>query len=171
VIIEIKDHATGQLVVNAYLDSEEDPDDAVAKFNCAIKRAIKLFPNAVLTHNVPVIAHLDARILAAIERGGKLDMSNWHEDADYALKSSTWTERPVSHWCHTSHCRAGWAEVIAVADGHPRLGLGPDINGQLIYAASRPNQTNPDFYTTDENAMADLKRCAALDPLPPDQVI
>ena len=47
---------------------------------------------------VPVVENLDAKILAAIDAGGSLDMGAWHT-------------------CQTTHCRAGWAIVLAGEKG------------------------------------------------------
>ena len=108
---------------------------------------------AVLTDakgiSAPTIPHIDAVILAAVERDGcELDMSDWHH-------------------CETSHCRAGWAVVLAGPAGRmleDRIGSGPA--GSLIYAASRPGKPIPDFYCGMDDALADLRKCAAEDPLP-----
>ena len=108
---------------------------------------------AVLTDakgiSAPTIPHIDAVILAAVERDGcELDMSDWHH-------------------CETSHCRAGWAVVLAGPAGRmleDRIGSGPA--GSLIYAASRPGKPIPDFYCGTDDALADLRKCAAEDPLP-----
>ena len=92
---------------------------------------------------IPVIEHIDAKILAAIEAGGKLDMTDWHI-------------------CKTTHCRAGWAITLA-GDGGAALenAVGPNAAGALIYAASRPDKPVPNFHTSDKDAMNDIRACAA----------
>jgi hypothetical protein len=90
-----------------------------------------------------VVESIDAAILAAIERGGTLKMNDWHT-------------------CKTTHCRAGWAVTLA---GEPGKALedrvGPAAAGALIYAASRPTMPIPDFYASDEDAMASIRADAA----------
>lgn len=94
------------------------------------------------------IPHLDAKILNAIEAGGKLEMDDWHK-------------------CETTHCRAGWAVTVAGFAGAALECLyGTEAAANLIYAASRPNKKQPNFFASNEKAMADIKACAAEDPLP-----
>lgn len=38
---------------------------------------------------------------------------------------------------------------------------GPAAAGALIYAASRPGERIPNFYASNEEAMADIRECAA----------
>ena len=97
--------------------------------------------------DVPVVENLDAKILQAIEAGGALDMSTWHS-------------------CETTHCRAGWAIHLAGPDGYAleaKLG-GPELAGRAIYRASTGR--SPYFYTTNERALEDIRRCAAEDAAP-----
>lgn len=100
---------------------------------------------------VPTVAHIDAAILAAVEGDaarGELDMDNWHS-------------------CETTHCRAGWAIVLAGEAGQALEDrVGPESAGVLIYAASRPGVPVPNFFASTANALADLRECAARDPLP-----
>jgi uncharacterized protein YjbI with pentapeptide repeats len=93
--------------------------------------------------DIPVIPNIDAAILAAIEAGGKLDMDNLHT-------------------CETTHCRAGWAIALAGEAGKAlERKVGPNAAGALIYTASRPGMRVPEFMASDEDAMADLRACAA----------
>ena len=98
----------------------------------------------------PVLPHLDARILAAVEGDaalGALDMDDWHK-------------------CETTHCRAGWAIHLAGDAGYMLEDrIGPAAAGALIYAASRPGQPVPNFYASTEDALDDLRRGADADPL------
>ena len=92
---------------------------------------------------VPVVQHIDAAILAAVESGGKLNMSDWHK-------------------CETTHCRAGWAITLAGAPGAElEKAVGPAVAGALIYAASRPTLPVPNFYASDKDAMASIIADAA----------
>lgn len=98
----------------------------------------------------PVVPHIDAAIMAAIATDPEkhLDMGAWHT-------------------CETTHCRAGWAITLAGLPGRMLEDrIGPAAAGALIYAASRPGQKVPDFYAGHHEALADLQRCAAADPLP-----
>ena len=90
---------------------------------------------------VPVIPDLDRKILAAIEAGGALEMGAWHT-------------------CDTTHCRAGWAVVLAGSAGKELEGkYGPHRAGQLIYGCGTGRV--PHFFATNERAMEDIRKCAA----------
>lgn len=111
--------------------------------------------------HIPVVEHLDAKILREIESGeGKLDMKYWHFGKDGSLK-----DRFEENFCGTTHCRAGWAVILA---GKAGLELEAETDaataGSAIYLASTGH--TPNFYTSTENGLAEVKRCAALDPLP-----
>jgi hypothetical protein len=95
--------------------------------------------------DVPIVAALDTKILAAIEGGCGFDMSDWHT-------------------CETTHCRAGWAIVVAGREGKElESRLGPSAAGALIYAAAYPDLPVPDFYAKKEDALADIRIRAARD--------
>ena len=96
------------------------------------------------------VQHLDAKILAAIENGGVLDMKAWHT-------------------CETTHCRGGWAVVMAGAAGKTLEWVyGSNTAAALIYGASRPKMKVPDFTGSLDNdaVLDDIRDCAAADPLP-----
>jgi hypothetical protein len=86
---------------------------------------------------------LHTRILAAIDQGGSLDMSTWHT-------------------CETTHCRAGWAVHLAGSAGRLlEAQFGSGAAAALIHQASCPwMEKVPDFYASNEEALADIKRCA-----------
>jgi hypothetical protein len=95
---------------------------------------------------IPVIDAIDAEILKAIETGGTLDMDSWHG--------------PDDHWCGTTHCRAGWAVHLAGEKGKALQDkVGVQMAGTLIYHASR--KSVPWFFDSTENAIADIRKCAA----------
>lgn len=114
---------------------------------------------------IPVVPSIDREILDAIERGGLLNMENWHGDDEFTSDT-----RPAR--CGTTHCRAGWATHTAGVAG---FALEDELNvrldpftssyellaGTLIYTASRPGQPIPDFYAENHEAMEDLRKCAA----------
>ena len=112
-----------------------------AELRCANMTGFVL-TGAALT-GVPVVPGLDAAILRAIKAGGRFDMHAWHG-------------------CQTAHCRGGWAIALAGKAGIKlEVEVGSAVAAALIYAASRPNKPIPDFYATDDDAMADIERCAA----------
>src|SRR4029077_7313376 len=87
-----------------------------------------------------VIPDIDAPILRAIEAGGELDMGSWHV-------------------CETTHCRAGWAVHLTGEKGRAlERKLGPAGAGAFIYWRSTGRV--PNFYATDEDALADIVACA-----------
>jgi uncharacterized protein YjbI with pentapeptide repeats len=96
-----------------------------------------------LQKEIPVVANIDAAILAAIEApGNALDMSSWHT-------------------CKTTHCRAGWAITLAGEAGAALENeLGPATAGALIYGISRPDKPVPDFCISTAAALFDLQACA-----------
>lgn len=108
------------------------------------------------------IENIDSKILAELEREEcHLDMSSWH--GEYA----------DPNYCNTTHCRAGWAVHLAsegkrIRDNFGRIKYAisdasfddDEIAGALIYAVSRPDQKIPDFFAEDEDALADIKKCA-----------
>lgn len=93
--------------------------------------------------SAPVVESIDAAILEAIDGGGCLAMNAWHT-------------------CETTHCRAGWAVNLAGEAGKElERKYGTNVAGALIYNASRPGQRIPNWFAEDEEAMADLRKCAA----------
>ena len=94
------------------------------------------------------VPNIDAQILARIETDGKLNMNNWHT-------------------CETTHCRAGWAIELAGSAGKTlEFIYGSEAAGNLIYAASRKGMKQPNFRASNEEALSDIKACAAKDPMP-----
>jgi len=91
---------------------------------------------------VPVVENLDAQILARITTDGcELDMSDWHS-------------------CETTHCRGGWAIHLAGKPGYDlERKVGVIHAARMIYRASTGRV--PHFYASTEQALADIKRCAA----------
>lgn len=103
---------------------------------------------------VPRIEHLDAKIVErlGIEGDWALDMTSWHDN------------------CGTTHCRGGWAIVIAMEE-YPALALdraertlGSSVLAALLYHAATGRV--PDFHATEHEAMEDMREAAAKDPLP-----
>ena len=96
------------------------------------------FPN-----NTPVVPSIDAAILTAIGADASgLKMDSWH--------------------CGTTHCRAGWAVILAGDAGVAlERQIGTAAAGALIYAASRPRQPVPNFYASNADTLADLRQSAS----------
>ena len=93
-----------------------------------------------LLPSIPVIRNIDRAILAAIEAGGKLEMRR------------------------LTQCRGAWAILFAGAVGLAyKKSLGVNTAAALIYAASRPGMRVPNFYASNEDAMKDLRACAAME--------
>jgi hypothetical protein len=110
--------------------------------------------------SVPVVQHLDARIERGIDTGAiALDMGNWH-----GLGPSGVEATPEA--CGTTHCRAGSAVYLAGEAGYAlerELGSAEEA-GRAIYLASTGRV--PYFYSSNDRALADIRRCAEADPLP-----
>jgi hypothetical protein len=109
--------------------------------------------------DVPVVPHLDAQILRSIEVGKLLfDMGNWHGEGPTGVEATV-------EACGTTHCRAGSAIHLAGEAGYAlerKLGSAEEA-GRAIYLASTGRA--PYFYGSNERALADIKRCAAEDPV------
>ena len=69
---------------------------------------------------------------------------------------STW------HTCDTTHCRAGWVEHLAGAEGKELAkATSTEFAAMQIYKASSKIRVSPvRFYESNEVAMADIQRCA-----------
>jgi hypothetical protein len=99
--------------------------------------------------NVPIVPRLHTMILAALDTGGTLDMDTWHSET-----------------CATTHCRAGWAIALAGKAGKELEDkVGPAVAGALISVASCPALEGrvPNFYDTNDGALADIRRLAELE--------
>lgn len=102
--------------------------------------------DAKLPHDIPVIHDIHKKIYASISaNGNSLDMRSWHT-------------------CETTHCRAGWAIHLAGKDGYElEKKYDASVAGALIYQASDPNlERIPDWYASNEDAMADIKKMAGI---------
>ncbi len=95
---------------------------------------------------VPVIPDIHKAVYAAALQPGALDMGDWHT-------------------CATTHCRAGWVVILA---GKAGKALETKLDSTaaaatLIYLASDPALDRvPDFYCSNEKALADMKARAAM---------
>jgi hypothetical protein len=67
------------------------------------------------------------------------------------------------HTCETTHCRSGWTIHLAGEAGYKlEKEVGPNVAGALITLASCAylNSRVPNFYATNEAALADIRTCA-----------
>lgn len=62
----------------------------------------------------------------------------------------------------TTHCRAGWAVTLCPKGKEMESRMGTETAATLIYLASYPEMRIPDFYASNEAALADIKARAAL---------
>ena len=98
---------------------------------------------------VPVIAGIHQRLLEAVTA------------KPTALKMSDW------HTCGTVHCRAGWIVHLAGEAGYALERFhNTALAAQLIYRESGTPINPCRFYDSDEEAMADIRRCAGVVPEP-----
>ncbi len=87
------------------------------------------------------VSDLDRLISEAVGDGSTLEMDDWHTA------------------CGTRHCRAGWAVVLAGEAGEDlEKKVGTSAAGALIYHFSTGRV--PDFHASNDDAMADIRRCA-----------
>ena len=95
---------------------------------------------------IPKIENIHRRIFDAASKDGALDMSDWHRNG----------------YCGTTHCRAGWTVVLAGEGGRVLEGAyGTSAAAALIYQASDPAlERIPNWITSNEDALADMKRLA-----------
>lgn len=95
---------------------------------------------------LPRISNIHQSIYNAASAEGALDMSTWHR----------------SGYCGTTHCRAGWAVVLAGEGGRVLEGVyGTGTAAALIYQASDPTlERVPDWIASNSDALADMRRLA-----------
>ena len=100
--------------------------------------------NAML--NIPKIENIHSAVLTAVERPEAFDMSTWHT-------------------CETTHCRAGWVVTLAGEKGKAlEEQTSTEFAAMMIYKESSTILVAPvRFYEDNETALADIKRCAALE--------
>ena len=95
---------------------------------------------------IPRIPNIHRAIYDAASQPKALDMSSWHSDG----------------YCGTTHCRAGWAVVLAGEGGRVLEGvMGTNAAAALIYAASDPKlEKVPDWLASNADALADMRALA-----------
>lgn len=92
---------------------------------------------------VPTITNIHQKVYNAAREPGALEMKSFHSNG----------------YCGTTHCRAGWVNVLAGPAGRALEGVwGPDVAAAMIYIASDPGlECIPDFYSTDAEALIDME--------------
>jgi hypothetical protein len=91
-----------------------------------------------------VIPAIHQAIYAAASQPEALEMGDWHT-------------------CANTHCRAGWAVILAGKEGKAlEKRFGTALAAMMIYDASCPGyRINPcRFYDDNKEALADMKRLA-----------
>ena len=157
---EIRNRWTGGVKFTAEIDATDDAPRGL-KIGLAVKWAMKnradlsranlrgadlRGANLSDADWIPVIPNIHASVYAAASAEGALDMGVWHQNG----------------FCGTTHCRAGWVTHLAGNAGRVMDGImGPAAAAALIYAKSDPQMERvPDFYASNEAALADMKRLA-----------
>lgn len=96
---------------------------------------------------IPRIENLDAKILAALNHGGTLDMEQWHRG--FSL------DEP----CQTTHCLAGWAVHLAGKEGRAlERRFYTEVAAALIYWMN--TRKVPNFFVSQKSALAGLRKRA-----------
>ncbi len=92
----------------------------------------------------PIIHNIHQQVLAvATQKSDSLNMRTWHT-------------------CNTTHCRAGWVVILAGEDGKKLEEQTSTLFAAMqIYKASSPIRVSPTrFFETNDEAIADMTRCA-----------
>lgn len=119
--------------------------------------------------DAPVVPDIDARMFQIISNDRQcFDMSAFHSsELRYGRRCFERLSHPVfanvtaDNLCGTTHCRAGFAVLLAGEAGKALEGeVGPHVAGCLIYAASRPGKPLPDFFCDSSIALTDIRNSA-----------
>lgn len=105
---------------------------------------------------IPVIPNIHQSILEAVQGGEKLNMSVWHEDEEI---------NEAGAHCGTTHCRAGWVVALAGKEGRElEIETSTEFAANVIYSKSSGIEVGPfHFFLSNEQSMADIEICAALE--------
>jgi uncharacterized protein YjbI with pentapeptide repeats len=95
------------------------------------------------------IPDIHKAVFEAASQKGALDMVEWHK-------------------CGTTHCRAGWIVTLAGEGGKAlEWVMGTPAAAAMIYMASDPKlERIPNFYCTNDAALADMARLAGAETTP-----
>lgn len=117
---------------------------------------------------IPIIPDLDTRILRGIEaEPNSFYMGYWHwwQNEENIPENAP---QPKLEDCGTTHCRAGWASVVAARAGYdlegiskknrPNKAVTTSIVGSLLYLAA--GKEIPSFYAETDEALEDIRQGA-----------
>ena len=150
---------TGNVQFTAGIECSQN-DSKAAKKGLSVKWAVKNNANlrgADLRYanlvDAPIIENIHQRIYEAASVENALDMDKWHGSGGI---------------CGTTHCRAGWVVYLAGEEGKKlEEKMGTAAAAIAIYAVSDPEYFGreglPNFYASNETALADMKRLAELE--------
>ena len=157
---EIKSRWSMKTIFECELDVKFDNSPEKIRLGEAIKNAVLRgadlsgavlrdadLRDAVLRENlegVPFIKDIHQTVYnACTVSPDALDMVGWHK-------------------CETTHCRAGWVVTLAGEGGKAlKFAMGTPAAAAIIYLKSDPKlEKMPDFYCSNEEALADMKRLA-----------
>ena len=91
--------------------------------------------------DAPVIPNIHQAVYEAASQPGCLDMTKWH--------------------CGTAHCRAGWVVTLAGEAGKElEAATSTPFAAMMIYRASDPTWRMSNFFSSNDEALADMKAMA-----------
>jgi uncharacterized protein YjbI with pentapeptide repeats len=110
-------------------------------------------------------AYLSGANLSDANLSGVPKIENIHQAVYAAASQPNALNMGNVHTCETTHCRAGWVVTLAGEAGAAmEYCLGWSAAAALIYLKSDPKMEKiPDFYASNEDALADMKRLAGLE--------
>jgi len=98
--------------------------------------------------NIPVVPNIHQKVLEMVTVENAFDMGGWCQASGHA--------------CGMTYCRGGAAVLAAGEPGKKLVALTSwEFAAMMIYKASSPITVSPvRFYESNEQAMADIRRCA-----------
>ena len=154
---EVRNHWTGAVQFTAEISATPDMSPRV-KLGLAVRWGYSNgadlsdadlsgadLSDAVLADCPVKIPDIHKAVYAAASAPGALNMRDWH--------------------CGTAHCRAGWVVTLAGDAGKAlEWAMGTPAAAAMIYMASDPAlEKVPNFYDTNEGALADMARLAGVE--------
>jgi len=139
----VNDASTNVDAVQAAANAAYGDAERAAYYSAADSCVRRMAEALVRITDLAPMPELDATILTALEDGGTLDMEFYH-----------------SRGCRTTHCRAGFATTLHPRGPELEVAFGSRLAGAAIYLAS--TGMIPDFYASDDAAMASIRKGAGL---------
>jgi len=94
---------------------------------------------------VPIIEDLHKKVYECASKPDALNMGDWHT-------------------CETTHCRAGWIVTLAGEAGKKLEKQTSTLFAAMMIADASGAPISPTkFYGTNEDALADMKKCAGIE--------